>query len=132
MKNPTLLLKPRILLLFALLCAAVASVQIVDAATITVMNTNDSSSGSLRQALADANDGDTIDFSVTGTITLTTGQLVAGKSVTISGPGANDLTFQGTTAAAPPAFQFFYIIPAKPATFPGLTTPTAPPGGSSP
>src|SRR5256714_13232269 len=29
---------------------------------ITVTNTNDSGPGSLRQALADANDGDTIDF----------------------------------------------------------------------
>jgi hypothetical protein len=34
--------------------------------TITVTNTNDSGPGSLRQALADANDGDTIDFAVTG------------------------------------------------------------------
>jgi hypothetical protein len=61
------------------------------AATITVMNTNDSGSGSLRQALADANDGDTIDFSVTtpATITLTSGQLEVSKSITISGPGAN-------------------------------------------
>jgi hypothetical protein len=30
--------------------------------TITVTNTNDSGPGSLRQALADANDGDTINF----------------------------------------------------------------------
>ena len=62
MKNLTLLLKPRILLLFALLCAAVGSVQLVNAATFTVINTNDSGAGSLRQALADANDGDTINF----------------------------------------------------------------------
>ena len=34
------------------------------ATTITVTNTNDSEPGSLRQALADANDGDTIDFDV--------------------------------------------------------------------
>ena len=40
---------------------------------ITVTNTNDSGPGSLRQALADANDGDTINFAVTGTIGLTTG-----------------------------------------------------------
>jgi hypothetical protein len=35
--------------------------------TITVTNTNDSGPGSLHQALADANDGDTIDFAVTAT-----------------------------------------------------------------
>jgi hypothetical protein len=45
-----------------LLLAAMASVQSVHAATITVTTTNDSGAGSLRQALVDANDGDTIDY----------------------------------------------------------------------
>src|SRR6266545_417492 len=41
--------------------------------TITVTNGNDSGPGSLRQALADANDGDTINFDPSvGTVTLTT------------------------------------------------------------
>jgi hypothetical protein len=65
---------------------------------IVVTNTNDSGPGSLRQALVDANDGDTIDFdsSLNGqTITLTSGQLVLDKSVTISGPGANLLAVDG-------------------------------------
>jgi hypothetical protein len=44
--------------------------------TITVTNTNDGGPGSLRQARADANDGDTIDFAVTGTIELTSGELL--------------------------------------------------------
>ena len=57
------------------------------AATITVTNTNDPGPGSLRQALADANDGDTINFAVSGTIALTSGELLVAKSVTISGPG---------------------------------------------
>ena len=35
--------------------------------TITVTNTNDSGPDSLRQALADANNGDIIGFAVTGT-----------------------------------------------------------------
>src|SRR4029077_8073767 len=48
-----------------LLCAMATQMQ---AATITVTNTNDSGPGSLRQALADANDGDTINFTVTGAI----------------------------------------------------------------
>src|SRR5438552_18703279 len=46
--------------------------------TITVINTNDSGPGSLRQALVDANQGDTINFdsSINGQrITLTSGQL---------------------------------------------------------
>ena len=62
------------------------------AATIMVTNTNDNGPGSLRQALADANDGDTIDATgVSGTITLTSGQLLVDKSVTINGAGADVL-----------------------------------------
>ena len=68
------------------------------AATITVTNTNDSGPGSLRQALADANDGDTITFAVTGTIVLTSGGLVIDKNVTISGPGADRLSIDGNQA----------------------------------
>ena len=60
-----------------LLCAMAMQAQ---AATITVINTNDSGPGSLRQALVDANDGDTIDFAVTGTIGLTSGELLVIKS----------------------------------------------------
>ena len=67
---------------------------------ITVTNTNDSGPGSLRQALADANDGDTIDFAVTGTIGLTSGELLVNRSITISGPGANNLALNGNTKAA--------------------------------
>ena len=64
----------------------------VHAATITVTNTNDSGAGSLRQALAEAHDGDRITFAVSGTITLTSGGLVVAKNVTISGPGADQLS----------------------------------------
>src|SRR6476619_5985878 len=65
------------------------------AATITVTNTNDSLAGSLRQAIQDANSGDTIMFSIPGqsssTIYLTSGsgELVIDKSLTIDGAGAN-------------------------------------------
>ena len=48
-----------------LFCAVVIHLQ---ATTITVTNTNDSGPGSLRQALANANNGDTINFAVTRTI----------------------------------------------------------------
>src|SRR5215470_12950001 len=116
-------MKTPIRLLFALLCAAIVSLQMVHAATITVMNTNDSGAGSLRQALADASDGDTIDFAaaVTGTITLTSDQLVVGKSVTINGPGANVLTVQRSTAAGTPSFRIFSISSGKTVTISGLT-----------
>ena len=75
-----------------LLCAVVIPTH---ATTITVTNTNDSGPGSLRQALADAIDGDTVTFAVTGTITLTSGGLVIDKDVTISGPGADQLSIDG-------------------------------------
>ena len=89
-----------------------------ESATSTVTNTNDSGAGSLRQALADANDGDTIDFNLTypATITLTTGQLVVGNSVTISGPGANNLTVDGNAND-----RVFYISSGKTVTIDGLT-----------
>lgn len=62
--------------------------------TLTVMNTLDGGPGSLRQAIADANSGDTIVFAagVTGTITLSGGQLFIGKNLTILGPGPSNLT----------------------------------------
>ena len=63
--------------------------------TIIVTNTNDSGPGSLRQALADANDGDIIGFAVTGTIGLTSGELLVDKAITISGPGAENLAVNG-------------------------------------
>ena len=63
--------------------------------TITVTNTNDSGPGSLRQALADVIDGDTINFTVTGAIGLTSGELLVDKAMTISGPGAESLGVDG-------------------------------------
>jgi hypothetical protein len=70
------------------------------ATTIIVSNTNDNGPGSLRQALVDANDGDTIDATgISGVITLTSGQLLADKSVTINGAGADVLAVDGNTAS---------------------------------
>ena len=51
---------------------------------------------SLRDAIAAATTGETIDFSVTGTITLELGELVIDKSLTIDGPGANLLTIDAS------------------------------------
>ena len=69
------------------------------AATRTVTAANDSGAGSLRQAILDASSGDTIDFSVTGAITLTSGELLLCKNLTILGPGATNLTLSGNNAS---------------------------------
>src|SRR5262249_4510133 len=64
--------------------------------TIIVSNTNDNGPGSLRQALATANDGDTIDATgISGVIMLTTGELLVSTSVTINGAGADLLAVDG-------------------------------------
>ena len=73
-----------------------------------VTNTNDSGPGSLRDALAIANDGDTITFAVTGAIGLTSGELVINKNITISGPGANLLAVSRAGNAAP--FRIFHVM----------------------
>jgi hypothetical protein len=67
------------------------------AVSIAVLNTNDSGAGSLRQAITDSNalGGNTVVFSnVTGTITLTSGELLITNSVTILGP-TTSLTVSG-------------------------------------
>lgn len=73
--------------------------------TYTVSNTNDSSAGSLRRAIEDANENsgddtivfDSSVFSSAQTIILTDGELFVGGngSLTINGPGANLLTISG-------------------------------------
>jgi CSLREA domain-containing protein len=77
------------------------------AAVRTVTTLNDSGPGSLRDAMAMAASGDTINFAVTGTILLTSGELDdGGKNLTITGPGSPDqLVIQRDTNAAP--FRIF-------------------------
>jgi hypothetical protein len=69
-------------------------------AIIPVLNNNDSGAGSLRQAIADAASGDSIDLSSRfGKIYLTSGQIaISGKSVTLTGPGVLDLKIQGNNS----------------------------------
>ena len=97
--------------------ATLLSASAASADTITVINTNDSGPGSLRQALVDANDGDAINFdsSLKGqTITLTSGQLSVDKDVTISGPGADNLAVETATRKV----ACFTSIQAKPSPSP--------------
>src|SRR5215831_13608019 len=116
------------------------------AATITVINTNDNGPGSLRQALVDANDGDTINFdpSLKGqAIRLTGPELVIDKSITIGGPGSDliavcrgtnecFMTFHNHRAAsqntreqwdAPrgTSSRIFHVMPGHVSTIAGLT-----------
>ena len=66
--------------------------------TLTVINKNDSGSGSLRATIAAASSGDTINFanSLKGqTIKLTSGVLDITKSLGIDGLGAGQLTVSG-------------------------------------
>lgn len=57
------------------------------AATLTVTNTSDSGAGSLRQAIADALPGDTITFQLptSSVISLTSGELLIDKNLTVTG-----------------------------------------------
>ena len=109
-------MQARILFLFTLLCAAVAGLQSLHAAIITVTTLNDSGPGSLRQALADATDGDAINFSVSGTIRLTSDELAVNANIVIDGPGADMLAVNGDDDS-----RVFHISLGKTVTISDLT-----------
>ena len=66
---------------------------------VAVLNTNDSGPGSLRQVIAMAGPGSTVTLLVSGTITLTSGELLITNDLTIPGPGAADLAISGNHAS---------------------------------
>ncbi len=88
------------------------------AATLTVTNNADSGAGSLRQALADAANGDTIDFSGPMTITLGTA-LDVSSGVTVDGDvdgnGSPDVVVSGNDAV-----RVLQVTTAQPVVLNGL------------
>ena len=123
-------------LLVMVLVDSLAALPASHAATLTVNTLLDENDGScfdgdcsLRDAIQVAATGDTITFSVTGTIVLTLGQLNVDKDLTISGPGIDSLTLSGNHHS-----RVFYVTGGN-VTFSSLTiapptpTPTPPPGG---
>jgi CSLREA domain-containing protein len=101
------------------LCAAGAS-----AATLTVNTTADSSDASgscasgtcsLRDAISQAGAGDTIDFSVSGTVRLGSALPAITQNLTIQGPGADQLTVSGAGNAV------FSVTSGASVTFSGMT-----------
>ncbi len=97
-----------------------------NAATITVTSTADAggtcpgANCTLRQAITAAAAGDTLNFAAgITTVTLTSAELFINKNLTISGPGANLLTVQRSTAGGTPNFRIFNI--ASSVTLSGLT-----------
>src|SRR6266581_1742723 len=104
----------------ALLPALIAVLNLIpadcEAATTTVTNTADSGAGTLRAALASVANGDTIDASgVTGTILLTSDELLVTNSVTILGPGPANLAVNGNAAS-----RVFHIALSNTVTIAGL------------
>jgi parallel beta-helix repeat protein len=70
--------------------------------TITVTNNNDSGAGSLRNAIASAAPGDTIQFAsslANKTITLSSGQLSINKNLTIDAGSAGQVTISGNNTS---------------------------------
>src|SRR5215470_11137798 len=140
--------RPRLILFGLVLSVTVAlipsrpsAVRAVTCVTNPVVTNNgDSGAGSLRQAIMDACDGDTITFDLTnftGPITLTaadptdaTSGLVIGKNLTITGPGANLLTVERSSASGTPQFRMFTINVGVTVTISGLTVTNGhPPDG---
>jgi len=115
----------RLVALCVVLLSAVATSGL--AATITVTNTADNGAGTLRAALASATNGDTINFSITGAITLTSGELLVNKSVTILGPGPASLAVNGNFPNT--TNRVFYITNAVTAAIFNLTITNGHAGG---
>ncbi|MBA4373853.1 MAG: hypothetical protein C0402_13460 [Thermodesulfovibrio sp.] len=94
MRNMKRLIQTLCMLLLFVLASGIS-----EAAVLTVTSTADSGAGSLRNQIAAASSGDTINFNLTypATITLAS-QLQIGKTLTITGPASESLTISGNGA----------------------------------
>jgi CSLREA domain-containing protein len=90
--------------------------------SVVVTNSGDTGAGSLRSVIAAACGGSTITFAdnVRGAISLTSGELVLNKNMTINGPGANLLTVQRSSAAST-NFRVFHMNGSTRNAISGLT-----------
>src|SRR5262245_10903620 len=87
-------------------------------ATLTVTNLLDSGAGSLRGQIAASAAGDTVNFAsgLTGTITLTSGELAIDHNLTVQGPGDGTLTVSGNNAQ-----RVFHTLRGTSVAISGLT-----------
>ena len=78
---------------------------------LVVTSTADSGAGSLRDSITNAVDGDAITFSLPSgsTISLTSGELMINKNLTITGPGANQLTVARSSAVGTADARVFSV-----------------------
>lgn len=95
------------------LIATFSLISSTNAGTVVVTNTNDSLAGSLRQAIQDAVGGDTITFNIptsdpgynsanaTWTITLSSGQLIISKGLTVTGAEKRIVVRRSTAQGTP-------------------------------
>jgi hypothetical protein len=93
-----------------------------------VTNLLDSGPGSLRQAIIDTPAGGTVDFQpgLSGTIALTTGELLIDKDLAITGPGADVITVSSNHAS-----RVFNVAAAIIVELSGLTVAEGTVSGSS-
>lgn len=102
--------------LFATTLLIAQPLQSASAAMLTVNTLDDTNDGfcdavhcSLREAILYAYTGDTIDFSVTGTIVLDGAHLHIDKSLTIAGPGETVLTISANSTSPSKKSRIFHI-----------------------
>ncbi len=103
------------ILRFIVVLSAAIVVQKGNAKTITVNSTADNGSGSLRQAIISASNGDRINIVVNGTITLTSGELLVNRSLIINGPSHQGIVSGNKTS------RVFHLTPGVTVTLNNLT-----------
>ena len=103
-------------ILLALTLLLLASAAWADDQVVT--NLTDNGAGSLRAAISSVGASETITFQpgLTGTITLTTGELAISGSMTITGPGPGQLTITGNNVS-----RVFHVTSDSTVTLSGVT-----------